>query len=205
MIIGNSAIHHIVSKAVAHTNLDTSDKDAYANAAAPTTPVVPVSGSNDASAQSGTDDKQSFDEAFAKLMVNLKAATASTTEEATDPQAAVSAMMAGADKQLASNDSVASGSSDSASSDPLAVSSDQSATSQDVGSVKDQFLSYMNQTDAEKARQQLTGVSKEEYDAMTPEQKAAVEKKVAELTKENVEVAQQQVKAKIAMAKAEMA
>ncbi len=205
MIIGNSAIHHIVSKAVAHTNLDTSDKDAYANAAAPTTPVVPVSGSNDASAQSGTDDKQSFDEAFAKLMVNLKAATASTTEEATDPQAAVSAMMAGADKQLASNDSVASGSSDSASSDPLAVSSDQSATSQDVGSVKDQFLSYMNQTDAEKARQQLTGVSKEEYDAMPQEQKAAVDKKVAELTKENVEVAQQQVKAKIAMAKAEMA
>ena len=40
---------------------------------------------------------------------------------------------------------------------------------------------------------------------MSPEQKAAVDKKVAELTKEKAEIAQETIKAKIAMAKAEMA
>jgi hypothetical protein len=204
MIIGSSAIHHIVSKAVAHTNLDTGDKDAFANAAMTTAPVAPVSSSNDTSAQSGTEDQQTYDEAFAKMMVNLKSALASTTENAIDPQAAAaSSMVAGADKQLASGDSVASGKSDSV--DALAASANQDNASRGVGSAKDAFLDYMNQSDAEKVRQQMTGVTKEEYDAMTPEQKAAVDKKVAEVTKEKAEVAQQEVKAKIAMAKAEMA
>jgi len=203
MIIGSSALQHIVSKAVAHTTLDTSDKDAFASAAMTTVPVAPVSGNDDTSAQSGTQEQPTYDEAFAKMMVNLKSAMASTTENAIDPQvAAASSMMAGADKQVATSDSVASGTSDSV--DALSASANKDAASS-VGSAKDDFLAYMNQTDAEKARQQLTGVSKEEYEAMSPEQKAAVDKKVAELTKEKAEVAQQEIKAKIAMAKAEMA
>lgn len=204
MIIGSSALQHIVSKAVAHTTLDTSDKDAFANAAMTTAPIAPVSGNDDTSAQSGTQDQSTYDESFAKMMVNLKSAMASTTENAIDPQvAAASSMMAGADKQVATTDSVASGTSDSV--DALSASANKDNASSSVGSAKDEFLAYMNQTDAEKAREQLTGVSKEEYAAMTPEEKAAVDKKVAELTKEKAEVAQQEIKAKIAMAKAEMA
>jgi hypothetical protein len=76
-----------------------------------------------------------------------------------------------------------------------------------ASSAKDQFMAYMNQSDAEKVRQQLTGVSKEEYDNMTPEQQAAVDKKVADLQKEKQEqqIAESEVKTRIAMAKAEMA
>lgn len=204
MIIGSSALQHIVSKAVAHTTLDTSDKDAFASAAMTTVPVAPVTSSDDTSAQGGTQEQPTYDEAFAKMMVNLKSAMASTTENAIDPQmAAASSMMAGADKQVASTDSVASSTSDSI--DALSASAVKDNASSSVGSAKDEFLAYMNQTDAEKARQQLTGVTKEEYAAMSPEEKASVDKKVADLTKEKAEVAQQEIKAKIAMAKSEMA
>jgi hypothetical protein len=50
-------------------------------------------------------------------------------------------------------------------------------------------------------------VSKEEYDKMSPEQQAAVDKQVADLQKQKQEqqIAEQEVKTRIAMAKAEMA
>jgi hypothetical protein len=66
-------------------------------------------------------------------------------------------------------------------------------------------MDFMNQTDAEKAREQLTGVSKEEYEKMSPEEQASLDKKVEELTKEKAKMEQQIVKAKIDMAKAELA
>ncbi|WP_268796643.1 hypothetical protein [Pseudomonas huanghezhanensis] len=201
MIISNSAIQHIVSKAVAHTNLDTSDKDAFANAAMTTAPVAPVSTSTDTSAQSGTQGQQTYDEAFAKMMINLKAAMAGSTEDAINPQTAAS-MVAGADKQLATTDSVATGTSSSM--DALAASANQDSASQGVGSAKDDLLDYMSQTAAEKARQLLTGVSKDQYQAMTPEEQASVDKKVVEVTQQKAETAQQEIAAKIAMVKAEM-
>ena len=140
------------------------------------------------------------------MMVNLKAAMAGTAENAIDPQAAAATaatMMASADKQVASTDSVVTGTSDSI--DGLSASDTKGSARSSVGSAREDFLAYMNQTDAEKARQQMTGISKEEYDALSPEQKAAVDKKVAELTKEKAEVAQQEIKARIAMAKSELA
>jgi hypothetical protein len=202
MIIGSSAIQHIVTKALAHTNVSPTDKDAFANAAALTSAIAPVSGDDDSSTQSSTGDQPGYDDAFAKMMVNLKAATASTTDAAVDPQAALASMMAGADKQVASTDSVASGASDSV--DALSASASQDMPAS-VGSAKDEFMDYMSQSAAEKVRQQLTGVSKDEYAAMSPEEKAAVDKRVADLTREKAEVAQQEIKTKIAMAKAEMA
>jgi hypothetical protein len=89
----------------------------------------------------------------------------------------------------------------------IAAVSDSDSSASAALSAKDQFLAYMNQSDAEKVRQQLTGVTKDEYDAMTPEEQAAVDKKVADLQKQKSEqqIAEQEVKTKIAMAKAEMA
>lgn len=205
MIIGNSAIQHFVSKAVAHTHLDPTDKDAYntAVAGASSAPVAAIAGSTDSATQGSADDKQGYDESFAKMMVNLKAALANTTASVSDDDkaAAAAAFSSSTDKQVAASDSVVKTVSDGI------AASDSAAGASSVGSAKDQFMAYMNQTDAEKVRQQLTGVSKEEYDNMTPEQQAAVDKKVAELQKQKQEqqIAESEVKTRIAMAKAEMA
>jgi len=204
MIIGNSAIQHFASKAVAHTHFDPTEKDAYTVSAmaGASAPVAAVAGSNDSSTGSSTD--QGYNESFAKMMVNLKAAMANTTASVSDDDkaAAAAAFSSSADKQVAATDSVTK----TVDSELAAVDgsdSDASVTS----SAKEQFLAYMNQSDAEKVRQQLTGVSKEEYDSMSPEQQAAVDKKVADLQKQKQEqqIAEQEVKTRIAMAKAEMA
>lgn len=203
MIIGNSAIQHFVSKAVAHTQFDTSDQDAYNSAmAGASAPVAAIAGSDDSSTQSSAD--QGYDESFAKMMVNLKAALANTTASVTDDDkaAAAAAFSSSSDKQVAASDSVAKTVDNEIAGVDASDSSASAATS-----AKDEFMAYMNQSDAEKVRQQLTGVSKGEYDKMTPEQQAAVDKKVADLqkTRQEQQVAEQEVKTKIAMAKAEMA
>jgi hypothetical protein len=204
MIIGNSAIQHFASKAVAHTHFDPTEKDAYTVSAmaGASAPVAAIAGSNDSSTASSTD--QGYNESFAKMMVNLKAAMANTTASVSDDDkaAAAAAFSSSADKQIAATDSVTK----TVDNEMAAVDSSDSGTSA-TSSAKEQFLAYMNQTDAEKVRQQLTGVSKEEYDGMSPEQQAAVDKKVADLQKQKQEqqIAEQEVKTKIAMAKAEMA
>ena len=204
MIIGNSAIQHFASKAVAHTHFDPTEKDAYTVSAmaGASAPVAAIAGSNDSSTGSSTD--QGYNESFAKMMVNLKAAMANTTASVSDDDkaAAAAAFSSSADKQVAATDSVTK----TVDNEMAAVDSSDSDTSA-TSSAKEQFLAYMNQSDAEKVRQQLTGVSKEEYDSMSPEQQAAVDKKVADLQKQKQEqqIAEQEVKTKIAMAKAEMA
>jgi hypothetical protein len=204
MLIGNSAIQQFVSKAVSHTRFDTADTDAYTAAmAGAATPVAAIASNGEGAAQSSNDGKQGYDESFAKMMVNLKAASANTAASVTDDDkaAAATAFVSSADKQVAASDSVSKTVSDALS------ASDGAAGSDSTDSVKDQFLSYMNQTDAEKVRQRLTGVSKAEYDAMTPQEQAAVDKQVTELQKQKTDqqVAEQEVKTKIAMAKAQMA
>ena len=204
MLIGNSAIQQFVSKAVSHTHYATADTDAYTSAmAGAATPVAAIASNGEGAAQSSNDGKQGYDESFAKMMVNLKAAAANTASSVTDEDkaAAAAAFVSSADKQVAASDSVSKTVSDELGTTDGAAGSDSS------GSVKDQFLSYMNQSDAEKVRQRLTGVSKAEYDAMTPEEQAAVDKQVTELQKQKTDqqVAEQEVKTKIAMAKAEMA
>lgn len=203
MIIGNSAIQQFAAKAVAHTRFDTADKDAYTSTmAGASTPVAALADSSDSSTQSNTD--QGYNESFAKMMVNLKAALANTTASVSDDDkaAAAAAFSSSTDKQVAASDSV----SKTVDKDIAAVDDSTSGAST-AATAKEQFLAYMNQSDAEKVRQQLTGVSTEQYNSMTPEQQAAVDAKVSELQKQKQEqtVAAQEVKTKIAMAKAEMA
>jgi hypothetical protein len=203
MIIGNSAIQHMVSKAVTRTHFDPAATDAYTSAiAGATTPVAAIASNADGVDQGSDNSKQGYNESFAKMMVSLKAAAANTAASLTDDKAAAAAkFVSSSDKQVAASDSVSK-----TVSDTLAVG-DGAGDTDSIGSAKDQFLSYMNQTDAEKVRQQLTGVSKDEYDAMTPQEQAAVDKQVTELQKQKMDqqVAEQDVKTKIAMAKAEMA
>lgn len=203
MIIGNSAIQHMVSKAVSRTHFDTSATDAYTSAiAGAATPVAAIASNADGVAQGGDNSKQGYNESFAKMMVNLKAAAANTAASLTDDDKAAAAakFVSSSDKQVAASDSVSKSVSDAL------VVGDGAGDADSVSSAKDQFLSYMNQTDAEKVRQQLTGVSKDEYDAMTPQEQAAIDKQVTELQKQKMDqqVAEHDVKTKIAMAKAEM-
>jgi hypothetical protein len=203
MIIGNSAIQHMVSKAVSRTQFDTSATDAYTNAiAGAATPVAAIASNADGVAQGGDNSKQGYNESFAKMMVNLKAAAANTAASLTDDDKAAAAakFVSSSDKQVAASDSVSKTVSDAL------VVGDGAGDTDSVSSAKDQFLSYINQTDAEKVRQQLTGVSKDEYDAMTPQEQAAIDKQVTELQKQKMDqqVAEHDVKTKIAMAKAEM-
>ena len=201
MNIDSSAIQRFVSKAVAHTQFDTAEKDAYARATAgaSTLPVADVAGSTQNSTQNTSDN--GHNESFAKMMVNLKAASAKASESASDDDgAAVAAAFASrVDKQIASSDSVKK-----TVDDEMAAVGNDSGTS-GLSSATASFLTSMK-SDAESVRQQLTGVSKDAYDKMTPEQQAAVDKKVAELQKpqSDLQVAEQQVKTRIAMAKAEM-
>lgn len=203
MIIGNSAIQQFVSKVVAHTQYDTADNDAYTSAmAGASAPVATIADNGDSSTQSNAE--QGYDESFAKMMMNLKAALANVTASVSDDDkaAAAAAFSSSNDKQIAASDSV----SNTVDKEIAAVDGSDTSSSA-ASSAKEQFLAYMNQSDAEKVRQQLTGVNKEEYDSMTPEQQAAVDKKVSELQKQKQEqqITEQEVKTRIAMAKAEMA
>lgn len=205
MIIGNSVIQQIVSKVVSHAPLSAAAQDPYSSAmAGASSPVASLIGNDDDAAQDSTDAKQGYNESFAKMMVNLKAALGNTTEAVTDDAkaAAAAAFSSISDKQLAATDSVTK----TVDSQLAAVNGTEGGASSG-SSVRDQFMQYMNQSDAEKVRQQLTGVSKAEYASMTPQQQAAVDNKVAELQKHQQvrQVAEQDVKTRIAMAKAEMA
>nr|GFD55342.1 hypothetical protein [Tanacetum cinerariifolium] len=93
----------------------------------------------------GSSTDQGYNESFAKMMVNLKAAMANTTSSVSDDDkaAAAAAFSSSADKQVAATDSVTK----TVDSELAAVEgsdSDASVTS----SAKDQFLAYMNQSDA---------------------------------------------------------
>jgi hypothetical protein len=137
-----------------------------------------------------------YDESFARMMVNLSATTQQTSAESSDDSSTDTSPMSSAS---VINDVSESTLSKNASSetDTLQASADQSAKR----SAKDDFMDYMNQTDAEKLRQELTGVTKAQYDQMSPEEKLAVDQKVQQLLKKKQEIAEVTLKAKIAVAK----
>jgi hypothetical protein len=180
-------------------NTDAAKEASLFSSTAPALPSQALSSKSETSTSSGSDSNQNFDEAFAKMMVNLKLATSNTVEGGVSPQATTNIINMDNSKGTIANDKILENSDDHLSLSPYqnSASAEKSAT--------ENFMDYMNQSDAEKAREQLTGVSKEEYEKMTPEEQASIDKKVAELTKEQAKIEQQVVRAKIAMAKAELA
>jgi hypothetical protein len=137
-----------------------------------------------------------YQESFARMMVNLSMKTPDTQTSAkssysdsTDEYSTKYRVDTLQKNDLAANSPDAS------------ASLNASTNQQETRSAKDDFMDYMNQTDAEKLRQELTGVTKEEYDQMSPEEKLVVDEKLEQLLKNKQEIAQVQIKAKIALAK----
>jgi len=138
-----------------------------------------------------------FEELFARLMVNLGAQNAVANPRTSQDNTSVSQNEGVS--AIPPNESSKSTDQGAAAqeNDLLSAAADQPT----MRSAKDDFMEYMNQTDAEKLRQELTGITKEKYDQMSPEEKLAVDQKVQELLKKKQEIAEVTLKAKIAMAK----
>jgi hypothetical protein len=176
-------------------NTDAVQKDSLFNVAAPAQSSQSVSTKTGTSTDTGSESKQSFDEAFAKMMVNLRMATSASPDSVSPAMLPLPIENQGTKGSISGDDKA---------DDNLTLSLYQESPTAEK-SATEKFMDFMNQTDAEKAREQLTGVSKEEYEKMSPEEQASLDKKVEELTKEKAKMEQQIVKAKIDMAKAELA
>lgn len=187
MIIGSNTLHGFVPKVVQQTVKEVIGENFVPNLVGQANPLPSPLGSNSFSNDTDSKDKPAYDEAFAKMMVNLKMATA-IPAAATPPTA---------------NQTIASSVNSETSGSSLTLSPNQPPATAEK-SATDEFMDYVNQSDADKYRQELTGVSKEEYEAMSPDEKAAIDKKVEELTKQKAQVAQEIIRAKISMAKAEL-
>jgi hypothetical protein len=191
-IAGNTALHQLVAQAVrklpveANTDAFSNISNTAANASTLTSGIAPVtSSSSDSSQQDST-----YDESFAKLLVQLKSGAA--------------AFESSADSNLALAQGAADNASTTTSTGTVTSTGDDavaaaSGTSQST-TLKD-FLAYMNESAAEKLRDKTTGVSKSEYDSMTPDQQAAIDKKVQDSLKQQQETATADVNAKILAAR----
>jgi hypothetical protein len=174
-----STLHHLVSQVVGRKTQEDVSKDAFAVPVAAASPVPAV----DAVSENTSGGKDStFDEAFAKLLVNLKAST-----QAADGQAAFSPLAV--DTSIAARDSA------------VTSEADVAAATSSTSSAQQQFMDFMNLSPAEQMREKLTGVSKEEYEAMSPEQKLSVDNKLQAALKEQQQTATADINGKILAAR----
>jgi hypothetical protein len=195
-IAGNTALHQLVAQAVRKLPVDTTN-DAFsnisntaANASTLTSGIAPVtSSSSDSSQQDST-----YDESFAKLLVQLKSGAAAF-ESSVDSNLAAAQ---GASDNADTTTGITSTGDTVAGTDDGAVAADSNTSHS--ATLKD-FLAYMNESPAEKLRDKMTGVSKSEYDSMTPDQQAAIDKKVQDSLKQQQETATADVNAKILAAR----
>jgi hypothetical protein len=175
-----SALHHLVSQVVGRKTQEEAAKDAFSVPVAATSPVSAVDAvSNDTS---DSDKDATFDEAFAKLLVSLKASAQTTESENAFTQVA-------ADTSIAASDSAVTSEADIA-----AVTATDSSAQQ-------QFMDFMNLSPAEQMREKLTGVSKEAYDAMSPDEKTAVDNQLQAALKEQQQTATADINGKILAAR----
>ncbi|HEX8593965.1 MAG TPA: hypothetical protein VF682_11920 [Pseudomonas sp.] len=175
-----STLHHLVSQVVGRKTQEQASQDAFAVPVAAASPVSAVDAVSENTGESNKD--ATFDEAFAKLLVNLKAST-----QTDDTQAAITPFAV--DTSIAAKDSA------------VTSEADVAAATSGVSSAQQQFLDYMNLSPAEQMREKLTGVSKEAYDAMSPDQKLAVDNKLQAALKEQQQTATADINGKILAAK----
>jgi hypothetical protein len=176
-----STLQQLVSQVVGRKTQEDVATDAFAVPVSATSAVPAV----DAVAQNSSGQQgAAYDEAFAKMLLNLKTAT-QTNDNETNP----SFVSAANDSNIAASDSAVTSESDVAD----AVSK--------FTSVQQQFMDYMNLTPAEKMREQLTGVSKQEYEAMSPEQKLDADNKLQAALKEQQQQTTADVNSKILAAR----
>ncbi|GFM81211.1 hypothetical protein PSCICN_19030 [Pseudomonas cichorii] len=179
MIINNGTLEGLVSRFVGRKTVDEVSQSPFSTVAAAESlvpAVTPVTARADSSAsQDSTKSNNGYDESFARMMFNIKTLAEKTLSEAT------------------------------ADSDNGVIASTGSVnTGAPTTSIQQEFMDYMKQTAEEKMREKLTGVSKAEYDAMTPEEKLALDKKVQETLKEHQTAAVDDINARINGIKAGM-
>ncbi|MBC3949095.1 MULTISPECIES: hypothetical protein [Pseudomonas] len=176
-----SALHHLVSQAVARKTQDDVATDAFS---VPTGATSPVPAVDPVAQNSGSQQNEAYDEAFAKMLLSLKTATQNT-----DNDAAPSFVSAGNDNSIAARDSA------------VTSEADVAEVASKFTSAQQEFSDYMNLTPAEKMREQLTGVSKEEYESMSPEQKLDADTKLQAALKEQQQQTTADVNSKILAAR----
>lgn len=174
-----SALHHLVSQVVGRKSQEDAAADAFSLPVEPTNAVPAV---NNVTQNSGSQQNGTYDEAFAKMLVNLKAATQASDTEPTFVSKT-------SDTNIAANDSAVTSAADVGD----AVSK--------FTSVQQQFMDYMNLSPAEQMREKVTGVSKDQYDAMSPEQKLDVDNKLQAALKEQQQNTTADVNSKILAAR----
>ncbi|MEN1834110.1 hypothetical protein AAIM60_14575 [Pseudomonas lijiangensis] len=182
MIINNGTLEGLVSRFVGRKTVDEVSQNSFSTVAAAESlvPAVnPVTARADSSAsQDSTKSNNGYDESFARMMFNIKTLAEKTLSEKT------------ADSD---NGVIASNGSGST-----------TGTGSSTSSIQQEFMDYMKQTAEEKMREKLTGVSKTEYEAMSPEEKLAVDKKVQEALKEHQTAAVDDINTRINGIKAGM-
>lgn len=171
MFVSNSTLESLASRfIVGRTVLDERSQESFSTFVPATTKAAAAtlgSGSDSSASQGNAQDETAYEESFARLMLSLK----------TQGQTSLSTAVADSDNgasSVISDESLAS------------VYQDKSFTS-----VQQEFLEYLQQPPAERLREQLTGVSKEEYDLMTPEQQAAVDQRLQDALKQRQALAQE--------------
>lgn len=133
-----------------------------------------TSGSDKGTSKSSTQDSSAYEESFARMMLGLKTQAETTLAQAT----------ADVDNGVSNDVSIA-------------AANDTTYTS-----AQQQFLDYMKQPAEDRLREQLTGVSKEEYEAMSPEEKLGVDEKFKDALKQQQEVAKEDINVRINALKA---
>lgn len=133
-----------------------------------------ASGSDQGASQGSAQNSSAYEESFARMLLGLKTQAEATLSEAT------------ADRDNG-------------------VSSDvQTAAANDTPSTsaRQQFLDDMKQPAEDRLREQLTGVSKAQYEAMSPEEKRGVDERFKDALKQQQEVAREDINVRIKALKA---
>lgn len=178
-----SALHHLVSQAVGRKTQEDVATDPFSVQASATSAVPAV---NAITQNTGSQDG-AYDEAFAKMLLSLKTATQKLETE-TEP----SFVSAANDSNIASRDSAVTTEADVA----KVVDGASKFTS-----VQQDFKDYMDLKPEERMREQLTGVSKEQYETMSPEEKLSVDNKLQAALKEQQQQTTADVNGKILAAR----
>ncbi|WP_426139288.1 hypothetical protein [Pseudomonas sp. DWP3-1-2] len=175
-----STLYHLVSQVVGRKTQEDVSGNTFSVPVTSTSPVPAVDAVSENTGDNNSD--ATFDEAFARLLVSLKAST-----QESDSQAAFTSPVV--DTSIAATDSA------------VTTEADIAAATDTTSSAQQEFMDFMNRSPAEQMRERLTGVSTQEYEAMSPEQKLSVDNALQAALKEQQQTATTDINSKILAAR----
>lgn len=178
MLVSNSTLESLASRfVVGRGALDELSQASFSLISPPeakASAAALTSDSGSGASQGSAQNSSAYEESFARMMLGLKTQAEATLSETTaDRDNGVSSDV----QTTAANDTT-------------------------YTSTQQQFLDYMKQPAEDRLREQLTGVGKEEYEAMSAEEKHGVDEKFKDALKQQQEVAQQDINVRINALKA---